>query len=165
MTGQRDRLAAMLCAITAMAVVALVVVGVSPAAALGNGSISGTVSPDGGGPLNPSTGIVVYAYDSMGNEVASGWAQLGQGSYSITGLAAGSYRLRFRDSSSIYATEYYRNRQTLDAGDAVVVVAGANTSGIDAQVALRGSITGTVRAEGGGAINASAVIAVTAHNM
>ncbi|MEN8217489.1 MAG: carboxypeptidase regulatory-like domain-containing protein [Pseudomonadota bacterium] len=66
------------------------------------------------------------------------------GNYDIGGLNTGTYRLRFRDSSGTYATEYYNDVLDFDSAMNIVVTVGTTRSNIDALLVLAGHITGTV---------------------
>jgi major membrane immunogen (membrane-anchored lipoprotein) len=124
--------------------------GINAGLAIG-GSISGTVVADSNGaplanicvsaPL-ASTGSSIFRVTTPAN-----------GTYLITGLAAGTYKVRFEDCVAPveYAQEYYDNRPDLSSANTVSVTAGATTSGINAGVAAAGSISGTVVADGTGA--------------
>ncbi|MGH9225606.1 MAG: MSCRAMM family protein [Acidimicrobiales bacterium] len=114
------------------------------------GSISGTVVADGSG--TPLSGICVTA-----SNVATG-ANLfrpmtaADGTYTITGLAAGTYKVRYEDCVNPieYAVEYYDNKPEFNPADPVNVTAGATTPGINASLAIGGAIAGTVVADGSG---------------
>ncbi|CAK8717277.1 hypothetical protein GCAAIG_06705 [Candidatus Electronema halotolerans] len=66
------------------------------------------------------------------------------GAYSISGLRAGSYKVRFRAFGTNYGTEWYDD--VADEGDATVltVTAGETKVGIDAILSTGGSISGKV---------------------
>jgi hypothetical protein len=69
------------------------------------------------------------------------------GNYDLGGLAAGTYRVEFEDSANdpTYASEFYQNQPSvLTAQDVAVGPAGAITSGVDAELALESTISGTV---------------------
>jgi 5-hydroxyisourate hydrolase-like protein (transthyretin family) len=107
------------------------------------GKISGTVGgPEGGG------SIVISAWRFLGGT----WRSIGSavsannGAYTVGGLAAGTYRVRFSDGLSPprYITEYYNNVTAIADGTDVTVTAGVTTSGINATLGGYGKITGTV---------------------
>ena len=105
------------------------------------GSISGTVTDASGTPLED---ICVEAYDSNDDVAGYGYTDA-SGSYTINGIAAGNYRLLFLDcGSNNVVREFYDNKSNLAAADPVSVTAGSDTSGIDAELAEGGSISGTV---------------------
>ncbi len=119
----------------------------APAAqAASTGSIAGVVADVGG---NPLAGIDVTAYQSDGS---GSWHYAGQvatasdGSYLISGLSAGAYRIEFNDPNGIYPSGYYDNVSPLafDSATSIDVTAGATTSGVDATLTPGGHITGTV---------------------
>lgn len=67
------------------------------------------------------------------------------GSYTITGLPAGSYKLSFTGCGGDYVTEYWDDQATFAAGSTVTVVGGATTDQIDAKLAAAPT---TARIEG-----------------
>ncbi|MCP4701406.1 MAG: carboxypeptidase regulatory-like domain-containing protein [Gammaproteobacteria bacterium] len=66
------------------------------------------------------------------------------GDYDISGLDAGDYQIEFSDSSGSYAHEYYNDAALSGSAESVSLSADGTTSGIDAQLAAGGSITGTI---------------------
>ena len=105
------------------------------------GDVTGTVTDAVGTGL---AGVDVGAWQYKG----AAWRPVndvktqGGGTYDLTGLAPGSYRLEFRDDISRgYATQYYDNELSLDGADAVTVAAAATTAGIDATLRIPGSDT------------------------
>ncbi len=67
------------------------------------------------------------------------------GTYTISGLAAGDYRVQFSaPMGSDLITEYYSDTTNYSAATPVTVTAGNTTSDIDAQLATGGKITGRV---------------------
>ncbi len=113
--------------------------GINAQLALG-GSISGKVTNSSGDPVWFSC---VRAYDSGGTLVASDNSD-SNGDYSIVGLASGDYRIEFRSCGRDVRPEFYDDQGTLATATTVAVVAGSGTSGINAQLAPGGSISGTV---------------------
>ena len=69
------------------------------------------------------------------------------GSYVLKALPTGDYRIGFRDDSGIYAPEFFDDQLTIEAGEDVPVNAPDVTSGIDAELAVGGHISGTVTDE------------------
>ena len=112
--------------------------------ALSNGHITGTVTD--GANLLPNIYVTAYRY----NDIYGYWDWVSDattnasGVYDISGLAAGTYRIMFQDSSDTYLGECYNDSPTLGNADDVAVTDGSTTSGIDAVLALAGHITGTV---------------------
>jgi 5-hydroxyisourate hydrolase-like protein (transthyretin family) len=110
--------------------------------------ITGTVTDSAGNPLK---GINVAAYRWNGNRWV--WVStdltLEPGSYALGSLKTGTYRLRFRDASGTYRTEYYDNALDIDSATDIAVTVGTTTSNINAQLDLAGHITGMVTDSGG----------------
>jgi hypothetical protein len=127
-----------------------VVVGSAPLLAQsGSGAISGVVTgPDG---VTPLAGVSVYASPFSGGPEVGGFAMtLSDGSYAITGLSSGSYRVQFSPpSGSSYAWEYFNNTQDYFSAMTVVVVSGATTPSINASLELGGTISGVVTGSDG----------------
>jgi Carboxypeptidase regulatory-like domain len=105
-------------------------------------AISGTVTDAATGA--DLDNIEVYAEDSQGNILASAGTNP-DGTYSLAGLATGSYYLEFEDVSSLSGgssdlqTQYYGDRQVLAGSTPVSVTAGQVTSGINAALATGGA--------------------------
>ncbi|HEC84869.1 MAG TPA: hypothetical protein ENI48_06455, partial [Thioploca sp.] len=106
------------------------------------GHITGTVTDSNN---NPLSNVQVVAYSQDGNH----WSWEGStgtntnGHYELQGLSSGEYALQFRSSTHI--AEYYTDdAQSLNEATKVVVLAGQTTTGIHAQLAPGGSISGTV---------------------
>ena len=108
------------------------------------GHITGTVTDSGLTGLAGLAGIYVVAFRSDGS---GGWAYVTEartttsGSYDLSALNTGTYRVDFDDYSRKYATQYYDGKANLDAADDIAVTAGSTTSGIDAVMAIRVSDT------------------------
>ena len=112
------------------------------------GDVSGIVS----GPDGVLEGISVIAY---GPDGSGGWQEVAgattgsDGSYDLTGLSGGSYKIGFSDPADIYLASFYDGKTTLDAADTVSVSDATTTSGVDATLTRTGDITGTVSGPGG----------------
>ncbi len=110
----------------------------------GTGSISGSVKSTAD--ASPVAGDV-YLWSDTGFYLQNASTD-GSGSYSFTGLAAGSYRVSTRSSTG-FVDELYDDIECVGGcivtgGDPVVVADGAAVTGIDFALAPGGSITGTV---------------------
>jgi hypothetical protein len=68
------------------------------------------------------------------------------GEYTISGLPGGSYKVEFSAGfeAGNYAPQYFNGKPSLSAADAVSVVEGGTTSGINAEMHAGGQITGQV---------------------
>lgn len=112
------------------------------------GHVAGQVTNLSGSPLT-NIYVTAYRYD------ASRWVWTASdntdagGNYDIGGLASGSYRVRFYNSSGAYAYEYYNDVTDVDNANDIAVTAGLTTSGVNASLASAGRISGRVTAAGG----------------
>jgi len=130
----------------------LLTVGATPLtgidAALAEGaSISGTVTD--AATAAPVANVYVYAYRY--NPHTFGWESTPQtaytnstGTYTISGLAADTYRVYFGASSAGYANEYHDGVYERTEATNHPLVAGQDLTGIDATLDRRGSLSGTV---------------------
>ena len=107
------------------------------------GSISGTVASAATHEAMPN--VSVCAYSSDGGEHA-GCASTGSaGKYTISRLPPGEYKVEFDPGyESPYVRQYYDGKESWEEADPVSVSLGETTTGIDAELALGGQITGTV---------------------
>lgn len=115
-------------------------------------TISGRVTASDG--VTPLQNISVSPYRLTGDGGWSGSSSFttdAAGNYVIRGLAAGSYRVMFRDNNDYYAEETYDNYAGYpwSGGTTIVVPGGGAVSNIDASLAVGGRITGTVFAPDG----------------
>ncbi len=125
--------------------------GVSGTAIVAAGHITGTVTNASAVGLS-GIGVAAFERSGFGDWRWVGGAATGiDGRYDIGGLAAGSYRIGFWDSSGSYVLEFYDDAPTIDLGDDVFVSAGATTTRVDAVMTLASHITGRVRGAGPGA--------------
>jgi hypothetical protein len=113
------------------------------------GSISGTVTVPSGSAAN----VCVYAQGAGGSVRVSAGATPTSGTYLLQGIAAGSYRVQFYACTTgvNLMTQYWQNTTDYDAATLVSVVDGTTTSGINATMAVGGSISGTVTVPSGSA--------------
>jgi 5-hydroxyisourate hydrolase-like protein (transthyretin family) len=110
-------------------------------------SITGTVTgPDGSTPLQ---GVQVEVYVKSGsawNYITSDSTDV-NGQYEFTGLAAGTYRVAFRDPGGNYACEVYNNipgYSPYKGGTDIAVPEATTVPNINASLAQASKITGTV---------------------
>ena len=93
------------------------------------GGISGTVTDqDTAGPLG---GVWVLAI-SLAGGISGGAFTAGNGTYTITGLPVGTYKVTFFDGFGGRAQEYWDNASTFDGGTTLNVTAGNVTTGRNA---------------------------------
>ena len=93
--------------------------------------------------LQPLGSVTVRLYDAEGEQVRTGNTNF-TGVYSITGLAAGSYRIEFVPSFfSEYVREFHNNKATLATANPVALTLG-NVTTINAALDRGAVITGTV---------------------
>lgn len=84
------------------------------------------------------------------------------GNYTMTGLAAGSYIVRFSAcGAGNFVAEWWNDKPTSFTADAVTVAAGEQRTGIDAQLAAGATISGHVTGGGGTALQGICVSAQT----
>jgi len=115
------------------------------------GTISGRVTDENG---NGIPNIWVTVYDLNNNHMGGQFTDT-QGNYIIPyGLIAGSYKVYFdaHNRGLNYINEWYNNKDSFANADAVIVVTGQITTGIDAQLAAGGTISGRVTDESGNGI-------------
>lgn len=113
------------------------------------GSVSGTITAEGGAPLNQGADVWVSAQDLDGESWDWDDAPVSNdGTYVLGGLPTGSYVLSFHDYSGTYAGEFYDNKPTFEAATRVPVTTGADTANINAQLAIGGRISGTITGPG-----------------
>lgn len=95
------------------------------------GGISGAVSgPDGAAAYNID--VTAYRQTTDGWSIASQTSTAWTGTYTLHGLAPGTYRVGFRDQSGRDASEYWDNARTIAGATDVVVTAGSTATHRDA---------------------------------
>ncbi|RFA09259.1 hypothetical protein B7R54_08485 [Subtercola boreus] len=117
-------------------------------------SISGTVT-GAGTPATPLPNVNVTAYTRAGDYVGSGFTDA-SGQYVISGLAADTYRLQFRNNYSNQAFEsqtWWKNKPTADLADPITLAAGATRAGTDITLAKAVVISGTVTDASGSGVS------------
>ena len=105
--------------------------------------IEGKVTSDG---VNGIGGIYVHAYHADDPTYWVGFAETDpDGTYSISGLAPGDYRVSLNHSSGQnYLDEWYDNKADFYSADIISLNRGGGASGKDAVLDAGGSISGTV---------------------
>jgi protocatechuate 3,4-dioxygenase beta subunit len=108
------------------------------------GRITGTVTDASSVPI---ANALVDAYDS-GGHIAASATSAADGTYSINGLAGGSYRVGFTTPSGPltpgpnYLPHFEGGEATLSSAKAISVTAGGTSAGVNAQLAVGGEIKG-----------------------
>jgi acyl-coenzyme A thioesterase PaaI-like protein len=92
------------------------------------GSISGTVTDSQG---NPIAYVEVDVYDTSGNWVSYTPYTLLDGTYTVTGIPTGSYKVEFFDYNT-FIDIWYNQKIDFDSADIVPVTEPNTTTGIDA---------------------------------
>ena len=131
-------------ALTALIAAALMFTGVGAAAAAptpGTGSVSGTVTRAADGLPAAGVEIHVVLQDFSGGESAT---TAPDGTFSVDGLAPGTYLVSFAQSSDDYVTQWWAGATNSFSATPVAVEADQAVTGIDAALASAGSISGTV---------------------
>jgi hypothetical protein len=106
------------------------------------GTITGVVTSDSNG--QPIQGLWVYACDYTTNEYLNGGNTDSNGSYSISGLAEGTYRIRVSTGDSNYVEEYYNNAFDYESAAAVYVASSGVTQDINFGLETGGTVSGTI---------------------
>ncbi|UKA62691.1 beta strand repeat-containing protein [Arthrobacter sp. FW306-04-A] len=133
-------------AVLAAVIAALLFAGNIPAQATvaTTATISGTVTAPAGVALTSTTvSATGVGTDSFGGAVSVA----ADGTYQLTGLAAGSYNLHFSGSGAV--DQWYANASSQATATAVTVTAGQNLTGINATLVKAATISGTVTAPAG----------------
>ena len=126
------------------------------------GSISGTVL--GGPGATPQAGVCVVAVPVGTSGAAGSGSTNATGTYKISGLAPGNYKVYLGDPSCIFsdgsaAPQWYQGKSSQAAATGVKVVANSDTAGIGATLGGDGTITGVVTAHGHKAVAGECVTA------
>jgi hypothetical protein len=109
----------------------------------GSGTISGTVTAAWNG--QPLGGICVAAVNLVSGRTTPAISAQ-DGSYSITGLSASSYDVRFKGCSPgvSVVTQFWDDQESPDSATSVQVSDGQSVTGIDAAIQRAGTVTGLV---------------------
>ena len=100
-------------------------------------------------------GVTVTAYEVVDGEEPEYVTSVdtdSAGNFTVDGLNAGTYRLRFQDFGDAYLGEYWNDKPTLATADDIVVAASTTVTGKNATLATVGKVTGTVTNAGGTAL-------------
>jgi protocatechuate 3,4-dioxygenase beta subunit len=94
------------------------------------------------------SGIAVYVYDSTGNSVNQAITDE-NGNYSLQGLPAGTYTLRFESSGMNYVSEWYSNASTIETATTIALTKSSPNFLANENLAAGGSLTGVVNDSNG----------------
>lgn len=127
--------------------------------AAGTGSISGTVTAEGGGVL---AGVEVCAEEV--NEEDFGCAfTAANGTYTVSGLEEGEYKVLFwPPEHTNYLYQWYQGMRTWKTATAIMVEEGLTKSGINAVLEKGASISGVVTAAATGAAAPNVLVCAVA---
>ena len=120
------------------------------------GALSGRVTDSAGHGI-PGASVFVYNPDDP-SQVGHGTLTRADGSYTVTGLPAGSYQVCFSGqgaggaSTTGYLDECYDDQPPYSSSTRVPVTLGHTSAGIDAVLATGGAITGRVTDPSGAAV-------------
>jgi IPT/TIG domain/Carboxypeptidase regulatory-like domain len=125
------------------------------AALVAAGAMSGTVT-DAGGTHHGLAGVSVHMFSPTTADTGDA-TTAADGSYTVTHLTAGSYKVCFWASGATggssdalgYVDQCYNNKPTSSTATPVTVTLGATTPGINAALAGGGAVSGTVTDAGG----------------
>lgn len=118
------------------------------------GSITGTVRNSS---LALLQNIVVMAFDAASGAYVGGDVSAEDGTYTVSGLATGSYKVQFLTCDNGYVSQWYNGQTTQGNATPVSVIAPDPTSGIDGTLAIAAPVTYpltlTLAGTGGGSVN------------
>ena|GEM_PF-2502337 len=129
----------------------------APAAAYGTGTISGKVTDEDN---NPLSGVCVAAFDSEGSGASEHTDA--NGNYSLGFMETRDYRILFSrcgEDVNVF-DEWYDDQATKEEANPVAATDGADTPGINAQLATAGSFSGKVTVEPNGPNQGTCVTAL-----
>ena len=92
--------------------------------------------------------VTIYIKESTGDDIT--WSYVtsentaADGTYTLSGLAPGTYRLKISDPDGVYLTEYFDGKTTLDLATEIVVAAAAVVVGKDVVMNNAASVSGTI---------------------
>jgi protocatechuate 3,4-dioxygenase beta subunit len=128
------------------------------------GSITGTVLA--GSPSAARSDVCVVIVPVKANGSFGLTASHPDGTYRVSGLAAGQYQVNFADPNCFFspnddlASQWFNQQQTQATADHVTVTAGTTTSGINATLLTNGSISGSVTDQAHAPVGGECVTAV-----
>ena len=92
--------------------------------------------------------ITVYRKIGVGDDVEYNYVASvltdENGNYSLSGLSAGTYRLKIADPNGAWLTEYFDGKESLDLANDIVLTAAQTVVGKDAVLGASAYIEGTI---------------------
>lgn len=155
------RLRALAIALVGVLSAGLLALGVPAAAgAASTASISGTVTVPAGTVIG-GYDVYVDVYNATTSNYVTTTNAASDGTYALTGLAAGSYKVRFGGESLGLIATWWKNAASMSTATAIAVADGEAKTGIDATFVKGGTISGTVAVPSGVSKNQIYVNAVS----
>lgn len=113
--------------------------------------IAGTVMKPNGKSL---LGIKVVAQNKAGNswKTAGTATSNAKGKYVVGGLPAGTYRIKFVDTTGVYVNEFFKDQLMPDKAESITLAVGVVHKAVSAKLAIAGRIGGVVRGKGNKAL-------------
>ena len=103
-------------------------------------TVSGQVTGPTGAPVEGACVDVQSSAPAGGHATTNAF-----GEYTIIGLPAGDYKVRFSAcAAALYLAEWWNDKPSADAADVVTLATGEARSGVNAQLAAAGAISGHV---------------------
>lgn len=123
------------------------------------GLLSGQVLSSGSG--GPLPAVEVFAFEADTLDLAGSVLTGANGEFRFSqGLPAGWYFVRAGSGFTDVIPEYFDGAASISGAEAVEIVAGTETAGIDFSLARRGMISGTITRRGGGEPVAGATVSI-----
>ncbi len=128
------------------------------------GSVTGTVLA--GSPSVARSDVCVIIVPVKANGSFGLAATHPDGTYRVSGLAAGQYQVNFADPNCFFspnddlAPQWFNDQQTQATANDVTVTAGATTGGINATLVTNGSISGSVSDQAHAPVGGECVMAI-----
>jgi hypothetical protein len=114
----------------------------------GSASIEGTIKRSSDMAALEGIKVQIYRKEGVGDEVSYSYVTsentAADGTYTLSGLSEGTYKLKFSDPDGNYLTEYHDDKATLDLANEFTVTAAESVTGKDAVLGTAASVSGTV---------------------
>jgi len=92
--------------------------------------------------------VQIYIKEGTGDDI--NWSYVTSentavdGTYTLSGLGPGTYKLKISDPDGVYLTEYFDGKTTLDLATEIVVAAAAVLTGKDVIMGAAATISGAI---------------------